>query len=44
MTTDVDAPGVGPLLREWRERRRISQLELALRAGGRTKPPSPFPW
>ena len=26
-------PGVGPLLRAWRERRRISQLELALRAG-----------
>jgi transcriptional regulator with XRE-family HTH domain len=32
----VDAPaadrGVGPLLRAWRERRRVSQLELALRA------------
>ncbi|MGX2993644.1 helix-turn-helix domain-containing protein [Streptomyces sp. JNUCC 64] len=27
------APGVGPLLRDWRERRRVSQLELALRAG-----------
>ncbi|MFC4504282.1 MULTISPECIES: helix-turn-helix domain-containing protein [Streptomyces] len=26
-------PGVGPLLRDWRERRRVSQLELALRAG-----------
>ncbi|MEU2437990.1 helix-turn-helix transcriptional regulator [Streptomyces rubradiris] len=26
-------PGAGPLLRAWRERRRISQLELALRAG-----------
>ncbi|MFD5474495.1 helix-turn-helix domain-containing protein [Streptomyces sp. NPDC127105] len=26
------ARGVGPLLRSWRERRRISQLELALRA------------
>lgn len=25
--------GVGPLLRGWRERRRMSQLELALRAG-----------
>ncbi|MFF9489011.1 helix-turn-helix domain-containing protein [Streptomyces sp. NPDC014676] len=25
--------GVGPLLRAWRERRRVSQLELALRAG-----------
>src|SRR2546430_14103246 len=24
---------VGPLLREWRERRRVSQLELALDAG-----------
>ncbi|GLX47351.1 transcriptional regulator [Streptomyces hygroscopicus subsp. hygroscopicus] len=27
-----DTRGVGPLLRAWRERRRISQLELALRA------------
>ncbi|MEV6168469.1 helix-turn-helix transcriptional regulator [Streptomyces sp. NPDC051954] len=26
------AEGVGPLLRAWRERRRVSQLELALRA------------
>ncbi|MEU6565643.1 helix-turn-helix domain-containing protein [Streptomyces parvulus] len=26
------AQGVGPLLRAWRERRRVSQLELALRA------------
>lgn len=25
--------GVGPLLRAWREQRRVSQLELALRAG-----------
>src|SRR6266576_6020762 len=25
--------GVGPLLREWRERRRLTQLELALEAG-----------
>ncbi|MGF0169062.1 helix-turn-helix domain-containing protein [Streptomyces sp. Marseille-Q5077] len=25
-------PGVGPLLRAWREQRRVSQLELALRA------------
>lgn len=32
MTTAVIAPGVGALLREWRDRRRISQLELALRA------------
>lgn len=29
----VDRGGVGPLLRAWRERRRLSQLELALRAG-----------
>ncbi|MFI2203259.1 helix-turn-helix domain-containing protein [Streptomyces sp. NPDC020192] len=28
----ADGKGVGPLLRAWRERRRISQLELALRA------------
>ncbi|MFF5533322.1 helix-turn-helix domain-containing protein [Streptomyces cinerochromogenes] len=28
----VTGKGVGPLLRAWRERRRISQLELALRA------------
>ncbi|MGD3111295.1 helix-turn-helix domain-containing protein [Streptomyces sp. YGL11-2] len=27
-----ESTGVGPLLREWRDRRRISQLELALRA------------
>jgi transcriptional regulator with XRE-family HTH domain len=27
------ATQVGPLLREWRERRRLSQLELALEAG-----------
>ncbi|MFF0225389.1 helix-turn-helix domain-containing protein [Streptomyces sp. NPDC004629] len=29
----VDRGGIGPLLRAWRERRRLSQLELALRAG-----------
>ncbi|MEU9382441.1 helix-turn-helix transcriptional regulator [Streptomyces sp. NPDC048279] len=28
-----DGKGAGPLLRAWRERRRVSQLELALRAG-----------
>ncbi len=34
MSTAVPtAQGVGPLLRAWRERRRVSQLELALRAG-----------
>ncbi|WP_149826709.1 helix-turn-helix domain-containing protein [Streptomyces tailanensis] len=31
-TTPPDQ-GVGPLLRAWREQRRVSQLELALRAG-----------
>ncbi|WP_405718563.1 helix-turn-helix domain-containing protein [Streptomyces sp. NBC_00046] len=32
MTTVAIDTGVGPLLRSWREQRRISQLELALRA------------
>ncbi|MEO3974589.1 helix-turn-helix transcriptional regulator [Streptomyces sp. CAU 1734] len=32
MTTVLSDTGVGPLLRGWRERRRVSQLELALRA------------
>lgn len=32
MTTVALDTGVGPLLRSWRERRRLSQLELALRA------------
>ncbi|MFB6818786.1 helix-turn-helix domain-containing protein [Streptomyces sp. NPDC056347] len=32
MTTVAPDTGVGTLLRSWRERRRISQLELALRA------------
>lgn len=32
MTTVATVTGVGALLREWRERRRLSQLELALRA------------
>ncbi len=33
MTTVSASTGVGPLLRQWREQRRLSQLELALRAG-----------
>jgi transcriptional regulator with XRE-family HTH domain len=33
MATVISQPGIGPLLREWRERRRLSQLELALDAG-----------
>ncbi|WP_186785486.1 helix-turn-helix domain-containing protein [Streptomyces misionensis] len=32
VSTATDGKGVGPLLRAWRERRRLSQLELALRA------------
>jgi transcriptional regulator with XRE-family HTH domain len=32
-----DAPAVGSLLREWRERRRLSQLSLALDAGVSTR-------
>lgn len=31
-TATPSGPGVGPLLRAWREQRRVSQLELALRA------------
>ncbi|WP_149181274.1 helix-turn-helix transcriptional regulator [Streptomyces sp. TRM49041] len=33
MTTVATGTGVGALLRGWRQRRRLSQLELALRAG-----------
>ncbi|MEV7344542.1 helix-turn-helix transcriptional regulator [Streptomyces sp. NPDC093544] len=32
-----DGKGVGPLLRGWREQRRVSQLELALRAGSSSR-------
>ncbi|SFC44955.1 helix-turn-helix domain-containing protein [Streptomyces aidingensis] len=49
VTADDTGRGVGPLLREWRRRQGVSQLELALRAGssarhisfietGRTRP------
>lgn len=31
-STNPAGKGIGPLLRDWRERRRVSQLELALRA------------
>src|SRR3954454_14402614 len=33
MSAVAERPGVGPLLRDWRQRRRISQLDLALEAG-----------
>jgi transcriptional regulator with XRE-family HTH domain len=33
MATVSAQPSIGPLLREWRERRRLTQLELALDAG-----------
>ena len=33
MATAMASPGVGPLLRDWRKRRRLSQLDLALDAG-----------
>ena len=33
MTGVATRSGVGPLLREWRQRRRLSQLDLALEAG-----------
>jgi transcriptional regulator with XRE-family HTH domain len=33
MTTSAADIGIPELLRQWRERRRISQLELALSAG-----------
>src|SRR4051794_19573143 len=37
MTDLAPAPGVGPLLRDWRRRRRLSQLDLALEAGVSTR-------
>ena len=33
----VSEPGIGALVREWRQRRRLSQLELALNAGVSTR-------
>lgn len=33
MTPTSTQPGFGPLLRDWRRRRRITQLDLALEAG-----------
>jgi transcriptional regulator with XRE-family HTH domain len=33
MATATASPSVGPLLRDWRKRRRLSQLDLALDAG-----------
>ena len=33
MTDVIERPRVGPLLREWRQRRRMSQFDLALEAG-----------
>jgi transcriptional regulator with XRE-family HTH domain len=37
MTTVSAQTSIGPLLREWRERRRLTQLELALDAGVSTR-------
>jgi transcriptional regulator with XRE-family HTH domain len=37
MTTVSSQPEIGPQLREWRERRRLTQLELALDAGISTR-------
>jgi transcriptional regulator with XRE-family HTH domain len=37
MTTVEARPGVGPLLREWRSRRRVSQLELSVETGVSTR-------
>jgi transcriptional regulator with XRE-family HTH domain len=37
MATVSSQPSIGPVLREWRERRRLSQLELALDAGISTR-------
>lgn len=37
MSDVIDRPAVGTLLRDWRKRRRLSQLDLALDAGVSTR-------
>jgi transcriptional regulator with XRE-family HTH domain len=37
MSMTVEAPGIGPILRDWRQRRRLSQMDLALEAGISTR-------
>src|SRR6476646_7103876 len=37
MAALAERPGVGPLLRDWRLRRRMSQMDLALEAGVSTR-------
>ena len=37
MTQTTEGQGVGPLLREWRSRRHLSQMDLALEAGVSTR-------
>ncbi len=37
MSTATSAPGIGALLREWRQRRRLSQLDLAIAADVSTR-------
>jgi transcriptional regulator with XRE-family HTH domain len=37
MIMTVEAPGIGPILRDWRQRRRLSQMDLALEAGISTR-------
>jgi transcriptional regulator with XRE-family HTH domain len=40
MSTTSSRPDIGALLREWRGRRRLTQLELALDAGISTRQPA----
>ena len=37
MTVATATPGVGPLLKDWRRRRRLSQLDLAVEADVSTR-------